>query len=415
MESGRSRIGGRLDARCTIERHAEPMTPARGSRGRALLALHGATRHGVYLSSFDVLRALRPVVTERVVVLRHGGELEAEFRGEADRVEFESFRPLSSVLERSARTAAVKRRFGLDRIAARATLRRMRPDVVYASNLGVLAYAATAVELGIPTILHVREISPRMESLNARWSLPELRSLRVVAVSRAAAAHYAEATGIDAATIPIVPPAVDPEEVRRLAALDRAHLTDTGCCVVACGSARYAAKGFDHWVAVCDRVFREPDFSGRFIWVGEEPDERSGLVEELVNDGKLHFTGALENPYPTLAAADVVVLPSRREGFSRVLAEAMALARPIVAFATGGVPEVLGDSGVLVACDDVDAMAREVVRLTGDESARFALGAKAVRRVQDLSLREVSETNIRAVVSDCLEDSRWAPTKRRAS
>jgi glycosyltransferase involved in cell wall biosynthesis len=173
--------------------------------------------------------------------------------------------------------------------------------------------------------------------------------------------------------------------------------------VVACGSALYPAKGFDLWVEVCQATLRNAEFAGRFVWVGEEPRNLSG-VAELVRGGQLLLTGVLDNPFPTLAAADIVVVPSRNEAFSRVVAEAMALGRPIVAFATGGIPEVLGDAGVLVEQGNIDAMAREVARLAGDADARRELGARAAHRADELNLLDDAQTRIRAVVKECLED-----------
>ena len=66
----------------------------------------------------------------------------------------------------------------------------------------------------------------------------------------------------------------------------------------------------------------------------------------------------------------------------RVL-EGMALARPIVASAVGGIPEMLvdGESGCLVPAGDSTALARGVVRLLLDEPARIRMGAAAHRRL----------------------------------
>ncbi len=86
-----------------------------------------------------------------------------------------------------------------------------------------------------------------------------------------------------------------------------------------------------------------------------------------------------------LAALDVFVLPSRTEGMSNALLEAMATARPVVATAVGGTPEVIGDgtSGLLVPADDPAAMATAIARILGDPAWARGVGAAARQTVED--------------------------------
>jgi glycosyltransferase involved in cell wall biosynthesis len=86
-----------------------------------------------------------------------------------------------------------------------------------------------------------------------------------------------------------------------------------------------------------------------------------------------------------LAALDVFVLPSRTEGMSNALLEAMAMECGIVATAVGGTPEVMaGDTtGILVPAADPVALARATVRLLDVPEERARLGAAARRRVEE--------------------------------
>ena len=83
-----------------------------------------------------------------------------------------------------------------------------------------------------------------------------------------------------------------------------------------------------------------------------------------------------------IAAADIFVLTSRDDPFPLVVMEAMAASRPIVAFAVGGVPEQLGDAGLLVRPEDVAGMAAAVVALVDLPAERERLGAAASERVR---------------------------------
>jgi glycosyltransferase involved in cell wall biosynthesis len=94
-------------------------------------------------------------------------------------------------------------------------------------------------------------------------------------------------------------------------------------------------------------------------------------------------TGFLANPFPVVRGLDVLVHPARRDPFPLALLEGMALARPIVASAVGGIPEMLvdGESGVLVPPDDVDALASAVLGLLRDRDRRARIGAAAYARL----------------------------------
>jgi glycosyltransferase involved in cell wall biosynthesis len=83
------------------------------------------------------------------------------------------------------------------------------------------------------------------------------------------------------------------------------------------------------------------------------------------------------------AAADVYVAPSRREGVSYALLEAMGAGLPTIVADGPGSPEVVGDAGLVVPAGDVDALAAALRTLATDPARRAALGDAARRRVAD--------------------------------
>jgi glycosyltransferase involved in cell wall biosynthesis len=84
-----------------------------------------------------------------------------------------------------------------------------------------------------------------------------------------------------------------------------------------------------------------------------------------------------------LAAADVYVHPSEREGMSFALIEAMSHGLAVVAADSSSNPEAVGDAGVLFAPGDPEAMAAALVSLSSDRALRATLGAKAAARARD--------------------------------
>jgi glycosyltransferase involved in cell wall biosynthesis len=117
----------------------------------------------------------------------------------------------------------------------------------------------------------------------------------------------------------------------------------------------------------------------------------AGLPLVVVGDGPLRdrVPGArgfvahdeLERLYDRAA---VVAVPSHREGFGVVCAEAMAHGRPVVASAVGGLLDLVvdGETGILVPPGDVGALRDALTRLLADEGLRRRLGDAARERVR---------------------------------
>ncbi len=98
----------------------------------------------------------------------------------------------------------------------------------------------------------------------------------------------------------------------------------------------------------------------------------------------LQLLGARDDVADLLAAADVVVLPSRWEGSPLAAHEALLAGRPLVATAVGGVPTLVGDAdpapAVLVPAEDPVALADTLTRLLDDPTERVALAERALLR-----------------------------------
>lgn len=103
-------------------------------------------------------------------------------------------------------------------------------------------------------------------------------------------------------------------------------------------------------------------------------------------DGCAHvsFVGYREAASTFLGAFDIMVVPSRSEAFGLVALEAMMAGVPVVASDVGGLPEVVGDCGILVPPERPDALADAIVRLAEDPDLRGQLAAKGRKRAADL-------------------------------
>jgi glycosyltransferase involved in cell wall biosynthesis len=129
--------------------------------------------------------------------------------------------------------------------------------------------------------------------------------------------------------------------------------------------------------------------------VGRFPDARFAFAGEgEIGETAPHLLplGALPNPdvLGLYTLADVVVVPSIvPDALSRVIVEAMAAGRAVVATRVGGTPELVvhDKTGLLVERADPGGLARAIGRLLGDAALRTALGAAARRRLDELTGR----------------------------
>ncbi len=118
-----------------------------------------------------------------------------------------------------------------------------------------------------------------------------------------------------------------------------------------------------------------PTTAAEWIVVGDgRPDLLADLRTAAATGGaRVHFVGARRDVAAWMVAADLFVLTSAWESRALVLQEAMGAGLPVVATAVGGVPELMGDAGRLVAPGDPEALADAVLQLVGDAAERAAL------------------------------------------
>jgi glycosyltransferase involved in cell wall biosynthesis len=220
---------------------------------------------------------------------------------------------------------------------------------------------------------------------------------RVTAVSPAIARELRAERGLSAGKIVTIPNGVDaaafdPAACPRDAARRRLGL-DGGEAALGVIAHLSPVKGHADLLAAMARI-AEAAPRARLLVVGDGVlrQELEALCRTLGLAGRVVFTGTREDIPTVLAALDVVVVPSLTEGLSNALLEAMAMARPVVATATGGNPDAVeaGKSGLLVPPRDPVALAAAVLRLLEHPAEARRLGEAARRRVlADFSLESM--------------------------
>lgn len=245
--------------------------------------------------------------------------------------------------------------------ALRGEIGRWRPDLLCTHLSSATWWGSLAARSrGVPCVSMVHGFT------GARWYR---RADRLVCVSRAVAEDMV-GQGISAGRVSVVHNGIDPQPY--LSAEPADLPVPPGVFVVGTVAHLSPKKGFAELLRAAARV---P--GAHFVIAGDgpmRPELARAAQAEL--KGRLHLLGWREDVPALMRRIDAYCLPSRREPFGLVLVEAMAAGRPVVAFRSGGAPEVVvdGETGLLAAPGDADALAACIQRLAGDPQLRRRLG-----------------------------------------
>ena len=132
--------------------------------------------------------------------------------------------------------------------------------------------------------------------------------------------------------------------------------------------------------------------------------ELQGLVRTLGLSNCFHFVGGIANLREHLSTSDIFVLPSRSEGFSNAIVEAMAASLPVVATNVGGNAEAVEDgvTGFIVPSDDPAALSTAIIRLISNPSQAKAMGEAGRNLVMEKFTTEAMMSKIAACYKDLL-------------
>lgn len=229
-----------------------------------------------------------------------------------------------------------------------------------------------------PLVVHRRVDFPAARGPLGRWKYGAPAA--IICVSEAVARVLA-AAGVPRERLAVVYDGVEPPPAAAAAELG------PGPVVLAVGA---LVPHKDH--ATLERAAR--GLEARVLVAGEGP-----LRSEL-EGGALELLGQRSDVPALLARADVFVHSSREEGMGQAVAEAMFAGVPVVATAAGGVPEVLGEAGILVPVGDSEALRAALRRaLAGRHPPVDRARTRAARRFSVGRMVEDTAAVYRSVLS----------------
>ena len=144
-------------------------------------------------------------------------------------------------------------------------------------------------------------------------------------------------------------------------------------------------KGYEYLIRAVEKIVKSGS-RVKFIFVGDGPSrerielaaKEKGLSENIL------FMGYRDDVQELLGLCDIFLLPSLSEGFAVSLIEAMAMKKPVITTAVGGIPEIVKDqeTGLLIRSADPDLISAAIDRLAKDEPLRQIMGARGRQAVE---------------------------------
>jgi glycosyltransferase involved in cell wall biosynthesis len=269
-------------------------------------------------------------------------------------------------------------------------IRRLGIDIIHARSRAPAWSAHAAARLTgcrfVTTFHNAYDIDL---PLKRRYNSVMAAGERVIAISDFVAAHAARTYGIGPERLRTIPRGVDlavfdPERIAscRPEALARAWQLPAGMPVAILPGRLTRWKGGLDFIAALAML--ETEICGVLVGAEQRPGFRAELERAVAQHGlgaRLRIAEDCHDMPAAYLLADVVVSPSRDpEGFGRVIVEAQAMGRPVVATDHGGARETIGpgQGGWLVPAGDPPALAAAIAAaLALPPAARRGLGARA--------------------------------------
>jgi sugar transferase (PEP-CTERM/EpsH1 system associated) len=278
-------------------------------------------------------------------------------------------------------------------------LRELRPAVVHTRNLAALEMQPAAWAAGVPVRIH-GEHGRDIEDLHGTHAgLRRVRQVyapfvhRFVALSGDLQSYLTDAVGIPASKVERICNGVD---TLRFGPRGEVRLPIAGCPFDGWAHWWVGSVGRMHEVkdqtllarAFCRALELQPGMRevARLVMVGDGPLRHQ--VQAILNRADAQtlawLPGERADVPDLMRALDVFVLPSRAEGISNTILEAMASGLPVIATNVGGNAELVTDdvTGVLVPAQNVESLALALVRMAGDRRRGRAMGQAARQDVE---------------------------------
>ncbi len=287
--------------------------------------------------------------------------------------------------------------------------KKHRIDLICSNNYRVSSYAVwPATIVGIPSITIIQDFISR----HKLWKFNTFQSDCLITVSQSVASEISKYfpkvvniyNGIDLTLLKKNRKSTD--------VLKEEFSTLRGKTIIGMVAHIIPLKGHKFFLkAMRDTAHQFSDVM--FVIIGDSPDVKQLSSEDIKAyartlgiEDRIIFIQARHDVVDLMQSFDILVHPSSREAFGRVIMEAMALAVPVVATRCGGPEEIIedGKSGFLVPVGDEEQLAKRVKILLNDAEKRKTIGLNGQKRIEECFSLQKTVAQINTVFEEVLKD-----------
>lgn len=255
-------------------------------------------------------------------------------------------------------------------------LSKIKPDVIH-SHIAATLYALPWVLLHKTKLVHTIHTRPDMEFSTAMTAVlriaAKLRKVILVAVSKENHAIAKKFYCVPDAQVRYVNNPVETEKYYR-----KKDRNDDRLVFINVSRQDINKNQILAVRAMAEVIQHIPN--ARLMLVGDG-NQHEKLIQERDRLGLadvIELPGEIAEPEHLLAAADVYLSTSHREGLPLSMLEAMASGLPVISTNVGGVSDIVRDNGVLIDADDQTALVREMLRFATDLDLRTRCGVRSL-------------------------------------
>jgi len=311
-------------------------------------------------------------------VASSGGDMETELKKSAI-----AHRKLDIDTKFEFGPKALKSVFAINRI-----VREEKIDIIHAhSRVSQVAASLSSNATGVPFVTTCHGyFQKRSRKVFDTWGE------KVIAISDAVRAHLLEDFEIEEARIALIYTGVDTEKFGKTSApqeaagVKKAAGLREDAMVIGTIGRLSSVKGQKYLIqALAELQKKKRAVQGLIVGNGEEEAPLKALAKSLGLSQDIAIVSADTDTAKYLAAMDVFVLPSEKEGLGLALLEALAAGRPCIASDIGGIGNIIDDrrNGILVPVGNAEAIARAAMMLLDDKEMAMALALNGKKTVEE--------------------------------
>ncbi|HOX54459.1 MAG: glycosyltransferase [Candidatus Omnitrophica bacterium] len=343
--------------------------------------IHGDIWGGGQLSFLSILELIDKTSLKPIVVLPYEGDLSKRIREMGIEV---CVIPFGSIKT----TNIFVNLFSIFRFYA--LIKKRKINLIHINALRPMFYTGLAAKIaGVPVIWHARDLKAN------RWIDRILSNLarHIIAISKIVAGRFPWYEN-NPDRLSIIYNGIDTGKLsprpRDSRVLHEFHIEEDEAVVGTIGHLE-PRKGQDIFLQAASNVLLKFPNS-KFVLVGK--DMKNGekyksdleyLITWLKIEDKVVFAGVRKDIAEVISIMDLFICPFKDEAFGRVVIEAMAMAKPVIGYRSGALPELIedGKSGILVDPDRADCLADAIIELLGDRDKAMKFGEAGRKIVQD--------------------------------